>query len=464
MRRLAFRGRRRGFNLLEVIIAVIFLGAGLIVVLQMFPKGAQASRTVQDNSRVTLLAQTIIEALKADPSGQLLWELRMDPNNPAGPRFLGVPEAYIGYSNSSLMTNIPLPGNGLDDDAPVGLKQFYETTPGPADQDFNRDGWKDVNWDGLPEQDYAFSFVYMGNTGFNITPNLLDDDRDGVPDDNGDYNDDGDLSYDPEPPVDEEWPDGIDNDQDGLVDEDLMLASVRMRVAPQNATYEMIARRSLLPGDGHDQDGDGEIAYDGAGNPIVDRWGYAIADGRDNNGDGRIDEGIDEEVWNGRDDDGDGKVDEDTRMSSFPYNPVPFSPVLQAGGVWQVDRSYPTSSYSWRIFVGRVYAGGDNFNNDNDRDYAGGAAVDEELYDNLDDDNDGLVDEDVIAYPMPGYRLVRIEITWGGDRLDNDGDIWIDEEAPDGIDNDLDGLTDEDIHERVFTLTGILPLGVRTRR
>ena len=59
--------------------------------------------------------------------------------------------------------------------------------------------------------------------------------------------------------------------------------------------------------------------------------------------------------------------------------------------------------------------------------------VEEEIMDGLDNDLDGLVDEDT--------RIVN-------DSLDDDGDIAVDEEWYDGVDNDGDGLVDEDVNDK----------------
>ena len=80
--------------------------------------------------------------------------------------------------------------------------------------------------------------------------------------------------------------------------------------------------------------------------------GKVMADGIDNNGDGRIDEGIDEEVFNFKDDDRDGLVDEDCRAAVMPLQPMPFPS--------------PNDEYSWQISVRRVSAGGDGIDNDGD--------------------------------------------------------------------------------------------------
>jgi hypothetical protein len=84
--------------------------------------------------------------------------------------------------------------------------------------------------------------------------------------------------------------------------------------------------------------------------------------------------------------------------------------------------------------------------------------VDEEVFDGADNDNDGLTDEDLRAYPAPRQRLVTVFVYQGDNRKDDDGDGWVDEEAKDGIDNDLDGKIDEDVYRRVYRTTGLIEL------
>jgi hypothetical protein len=297
----------------------------------------------------------------------------------------------------------------------------------------------------------------------------IDNDGDGLTDDSGDSSGggtlasvlsgfklrpDGDFSYDPQRGIDEELPDGFDNDGDGLTDEDLKLAS---QYAPllrgnENNPYNF---RPVLPGNGLDDDGDSTDRNDTNNSGRIDRGDEGVdpvservmADGIDNNGDKRIDEGIDEEDFDGEDDDQDGLVDEDCRAAVMPYQPMPFPA--------------PNDEYSWQISVRRVSAGGDGIDNDGD------GAVDEEYYNGLDDPQvglpagDGFIDEDVRPYPVPNALLVTVHIFQGGDRKDNDGDGWIDEEANDGVDNDGDaGLRgrgiDEDVYKREFRTTGLV--------
>lgn len=485
-----------GFTLLEIIVASTILGLGLLAIVKVFPYGIEVSRRAEDTTKATLLAQTLFEGLKMDPINY--------PIIPGAPNVL-----------------IPLPGNAYDDDTNNIMFDQERIFDRPDVQyDLNRNRKPDKDYDGLPEAD---GLGYPG-----IIPNGLDDDGDGVIDDDGDSSSarrqgiprafammapDGDYYYDPEPNIDEEYANGIDDDRDGLIDEDCRLASVRV--------LGMKLLLPLLAGDGFDNDGDGEYEPDRKGLP-------AILDGIDNNGDGRIDEGIDEEIWDGKDNDGDGLIDEDCRLSSFPFSPSRFPP--------------PNDRYSWQIFVGRIPNDGrfgiTDINGDgipdlgNGIDDDGDGFVDEELPDGLDFDfpvpanprsalallraytqpprrQDGLVDEDCIAVPLPEWRRVEILITWGGDGIDNDGDLtkvdpragnslvtddpreirrqrvsygsvsWgIDEEKLDGLDNDFDGLIDEDCYlydfrligfinlsdpSQSFTLTGGQPRGILSR-
>ncbi len=466
-----------GFTLLEVIVASAILGIGLLAIVKVFPYGIEVSRRAEDTTKATLLAQAMFEGLKMDPL-----------NYPIIP---GLPNMVI-----------PIPGNSYDDDTNNTMFNQSRIYDRPATQyDLNGNRQPDKDYDGMPEADGFSNYP-------NVTPNGLDDDGDGVIDDNGDSASarnigipryfanaapDGDYLYDPEPNIDEEYANGLDDDKDGLIDEDCRLASVR--------ALGSVFMLPLLAGDGIDNDGDGEFEPDRKGLP-------AVIDGLDNNGNNQTDEGIDEEIWDGKDNDGDGLVDEDCRLPAFPFGPTQFPT--------------PYDRYSWQIFVGRIPNDGrygiTDINGDgipdlgNGIDDDGDGYVDEELPDGLDYDfpiaasrrsglaflrsyaqtpqrQDGLIDEDCIAIPLPDWRRVEILITWGGDGIDNDGDFkkvdktasdnlipetaqeirkqklsygslgWgIDEEKLDGLDNDFDGKIDEDTYMYEYRLVGFINL------
>jgi prepilin-type N-terminal cleavage/methylation domain-containing protein len=432
----------------------------------------------------------------------------MKENRPANQRGMRLPLAF------------GIPGNSLDDDALVDPKRWKDEnkferatggfTPGSDGIDDDLYGYilpllavdaqgrtvplqvrglKDL--DGAIESDV--SRLYLDPSA---TFNNLDDEGDGLIDDTGDssiagqdpsfyaqlfglssgdrlgYRPDGDFAYDPQRGLEEELSDGLDNDNDGLVDEDTALASVRRAsslASPgdpplPNSPYDYAP---LAAGNNLDDDADGED-----GSPIDSATNRKVADGLDNNNDGKIDEGIDEEIWDGLDNDGDGLIDEDCQGAYLPWQPMPLP--------------YPNEEYSFRIKVTRVQLGGDGVDDDGDaadvtrgsqlpwlvefptndgldNDGDGltdenGILIDEEFPDGVDNDSDGLTDEDLAAYPAPRARLITVFIYQGDDRQDNDGDGWIDEEAADGIDNDGDTKFDEDAYRRVYTTSAMVEL------
>lgn len=455
----------KGFTLIEVMVAAALLAGGLLSIVAVFPYGLAASQRAEDVTKASLLAQSIFEGIKS--------------GNRDFPIIPGMDDVIV-----------PLPGNAYDDDTHnVTFNPERRGMTNPFD--LNRNNRPDKDYDGMPEFDALAE--YYGLPG--IVANGIDDDGDGIVDDTGDSGvarssrgaippsfamraPDGNIFYDPEPHMDEEFPDGKDNDNDGLIDEDVRLASVR--VLGSNLMLP------LLAGDGVDNDGDGE---DHDGNPLTP----AMADGIDNNNDGRIDEGIDEEIWDGIDNDGDGLIDEDVSLARFPFSPSQFPEPYDRYG-WQLRVGFVPDNGRWGI----VDVNGDGIPDLGDGiDNDGDGLVDEELPDGIDMDfpvtarrpgqyrflraytqtprQDGLVDEDAIAAPLPHWRRVEVLITWGGDGIDNDGDFtkvdprgsnpnisygeisWgIDEERRDGIDNDLDGLIDEDCYEHEFVLVGFI--------
>lgn len=58
---------RRGFTLLEVMVAVIILGFGLLAIMRLFPLGLRAGKISRDTTVATFLAQQKIEELKNEP-------------------------------------------------------------------------------------------------------------------------------------------------------------------------------------------------------------------------------------------------------------------------------------------------------------------------------------------------------------------------------------------------------------
>ncbi len=469
--------RQAGFSLLEVIIAAAILGIGLLSIVKVFPYGIEVSYRAEHMTKASLLAQSMFEGLKMDPINF--------PILPGGPNII-----------------IPIPGNCYDDDTDdIMFNQDRIFSRANPQYDLNYNRASDDDYDGLPEAD---GLRFSG-----IQPNGLDDDGDGVVDDDGDSSSrrltdiprrfatdapDGDYNYDPEPNTDEEFANGIDDDKDGFIDEDCRLPSVRV----MGSQFFMLP---LLAGDKYDNDGDGEFEPDRQGLP-------AVKDGIDNNGDGRIDEGIDEEIWDGIDNDHDGLIDEDCDLSCFPFAPCPFPA--------------PFEKYSWQIRVGRIPNDGrfgiTDINGDGSPDLGNGidddgdGFIDEEIPDGLDYDfpvpsgtrrglaflrgysqvpkrRDGLVDEDCVAAPLPNWRRIEILIVWGGDGEDTDGDSkkidkqasddlvpndprvirrqrlsygsisWgVDEEKLDGLDNDFDGEIDEDCYKFEYTLVGFINL------
>lgn len=408
---------RRGFTLVEVIIALVILGIGLVGVIQLFPMGLRSSARAESGTRAAILAQQIMEGLKADSH-----DLPIIP---------GDPNLY------------PIPGNGFDDDNRADLRNNASANAA----DFNRNGKLDMDWDG----------------------GYVDADGNSIPDSashgwyKGDANRDGDPFYDPEfygaLGIDEEYADGKDNDGDGKIDEDTRLASNSLTSA------SIFPYDPLAPGDGIDNDGDGEegsptrrILVDTDGNPgTPPQWvTVKVADGEDNNGNGIIDEGIDEDIYglgNNR----------DCRMACYPFTPKPFPPLVRAAaGIEQERFESPNENFSWQIFVGRVSdGGGDGLDNDGD------GLIDEDPCDGIDNDLDGKIDEDPSPMPLPGFRKVTVRIAWGGDYQNNDGDFnfdpktgarveRIDEELRNGLDDDLDGRVDEDCFEYFYDLTGYI--------
>ncbi len=266
--------------------------------------------------------------------------------------------------------------------------------------------------------------VAVGDTGLDTGDTAgVDDDGDGLVDEDpvepGCWiNNDGDYLINEDDPdddgdglVDEDPVNGLDDDWDGYVDED--------PVAGLDEDGDGLVDED--PIDGADNDGDGYVDEDPAG--IDNDWDGLIDEDpvetappcADNDGDGLINEDP-----AGIDNDGDGLINEDPydddmdgRLNEDPPN----------YGDNDGDTLVDEDGMSDDAACGLLDLDGDGFWYMDDDD--GDGLYDEELPNGIDDDGDGLVDEDV-----PG--------------CDNDGDGYFDEDPAPGEDDDGDGLVDED--------------------
>ena len=374
----------KGFTLLEVIIALTILGFGLLALMRAFPIGVNSSQRVADRTRATFLAQSIMEGIKTAKSG-----------------FPIIPGSY---------EIISLPGNGIDDD------KFLDVIAGKWDPEINPDF--DMNKNGTADIDVDVDYYPPEDLKENMFAqrNGEDDDSDGIVDD-PDANHDFDVFYDPEHNVD------------------------NAIYSYNNKIYTFVNQSYNELSNGMDDDGDGYIDEDlGLGNE------------KDEDGDGLYNE----EIADNKDNDGDGLTDEDLAVTYYPFYPWPFGMPLRTGDNYKFDPGDPNSDMSWQIIVGKVSdGGGDLIDNDGD------GYTDEERKDGVDfnfitNRADGGVDEDCMAAAVPNLRAVTVRILWGGDRLDDDGDGFTDEEVEDEKDNDGDGRTDEDISEFEYRLSSFV--------
>jgi len=302
-------------------------------------------------------------------------------------------------------------------------------------------------WMNLAGYDGEGQVIMIGDTGLDTGDTAgVDNDGDGLIDEDGPdgtwVNDDGDYLINEDDPdddcdgvVDEDPVNGVDDDGDFYVDED--------PVAGMDEDGDGSIDEDEI--DGVDNDGDGLVDEDPSG--VDNDWDGLIDEdpvelGVDNDGDGLIDEDP-----GAIDNDGDGLVNEDPydddgdgRLNEDPPN------CGDSDGDGLIDEDGMADDIPvWGSFTFRVDDDGDGFIDedevndvDNDRD----GLINEDPVNGVDDDGDGLVDEDPAEAGVDDDGDGLVDEDPSG--IDNDGDGLIDEDPPAGEDDDGDGLVDED--------------------
>ncbi|CAN5371370.1 hypothetical protein BH09SUM1_BH09SUM1_01990 [soil metagenome] len=109
--------RKRGFSLVEVVVAAAILIIGIVGIMQLFPKSIQASNQSALRAEAALLAQRKVEELRRDEqqSGVIIDSIKALP---APTELIPFPEddrlAYQFYSKS-LLASTDTPGEVEDD-------------------------------------------------------------------------------------------------------------------------------------------------------------------------------------------------------------------------------------------------------------------------------------------------------------------------------------------------------------
>lgn len=113
----ATRGNARGFTLVEVLVALALLLAGIIAVVQLFPVSLEASNEAVLKGNAVQLAQQKVEEMRRDRDRQsaILSAIR-NRDTPTDPRRWPIdPRLTYSYSGRSLLYEQDTPGNPADD-------------------------------------------------------------------------------------------------------------------------------------------------------------------------------------------------------------------------------------------------------------------------------------------------------------------------------------------------------------
>lgn len=380
------------FTLIEVIVALLVMGAGMLAVLKLFQTGLEATVPIEDTTRGAMLAESLLAGLQADPShfplmpppmpdtGTLQNEIKtsgqpvIDGNPAVFPDIFPKQPPYPyrkNVSDDGLPLRFSFPGNCADDD-PVEVRKEY-----------------DDNLDGVPDALVAaFPTAYFPPTPTPLPANLRKD-FDGGPEPLRGLVEYYDLFGKDFQFINTSFP-SIKAMAFKTVSEDTWV-NYDFNNEPGFQPNELDLDGDFIP----DDNGDSYVLYRYLDNSIPPFPHPLYPDG-----DPAYDPMpfYDEEFADGMDNDGDGYVDEDVILPSVfigdhilfqlqnpPYN---FTPSMD-------------NSYAWRPLLA-----GDGINNDGDVDpNTNQVLVDEEIYNNYDDDNDGKTDEDCELARMPFWPM-----------------------------------------------------------
>lgn len=104
-----------GFSLLEVMVAVIILGFGLLAIMHLFPIGLKASKISQDTTVASFLAQAKMEELRNTGWNQLSIATTTEPYEDI--------TGYLGFKRVTTVDNVETADPGLKR---ITVEVFYK--------------------------------------------------------------------------------------------------------------------------------------------------------------------------------------------------------------------------------------------------------------------------------------------------------------------------------------------------